>query len=90
MKQRFACRVVGHRWEFFATGQTLRWRCGRGCGADGTRQYESSEEAERFAFRLNRSAPGPPLSLITALGGIFPRRNARPKQDGTDLSANEK
>jgi hypothetical protein len=27
------CRVLGHRYDFKATGSTLSWSCERACGA---------------------------------------------------------
>lgn len=84
MAPRFTCRILGHRWEFFATGDTLRWWCGRGCDAEGGRRYGSPDEAERFAYLLNRSAPGPPLSLLSALGGTVHREPRRRSDKGRD------
>jgi hypothetical protein len=44
-----ACRVLGHRYRFTSEGATMRWRCQRDCGAGGQKQYESPEDAGRFA-----------------------------------------
>jgi hypothetical protein len=49
-----ACRLLGHRPLFETNGARLQWRCARGCGASSTREYESAEEARRYAAALNR------------------------------------
>ena len=49
-----ACRLLGHRPRFESDGARLRWHCARGCGAGATRDYESAEEARRYAAALNR------------------------------------
>jgi hypothetical protein len=67
------CRLLGHRYRFEADGATMRWTCERGCGAGGSKEYGSAEEAARYtaAFDLeDRSEVGrraPPL-------GMFPLR----------------
>ena len=67
------CTVLGHRYRFRADGATMLWNCERGCGAGGSKQYESAEDASRFArafdredrYELGRRAP---------LFGMFPLR----------------
>lgn len=85
MAHRFTCRILGHRWQFVATADTVHWWCGRGCDAEGSRRYGTPEEATRFAYLLNRSAPGPPLGLLSALSGAVHRepwrRGGRHDQD---------
>jgi hypothetical protein len=43
------CRVLGHRFRFSSDGTTMRWRCQRGCGAGGEKQYPTAEDARRYA-----------------------------------------
>ena len=49
-----ACRVFGHRWRFAADGAVMRWECGRGCGASGSKGYPSAAEAARYAAEFDR------------------------------------
>jgi len=48
------CRLLGHRFRFFAEGETMRWACERGCGAGGQKRYATAEEAELYARGLER------------------------------------
>jgi hypothetical protein len=48
------CRVLGHRHRFASDGSTMRWECGRGCGAGGFKRYDSAADAERFARAFDR------------------------------------
>jgi hypothetical protein len=49
-----ACRVFGHRPQFWAEGSTLHWRCVRDCGDEGgTREYASPDDARRIAAALD-------------------------------------
>jgi hypothetical protein len=64
-----SCRVFGHRWRFSTEGPVMRWDCGRGCGASGSKRYPSAEEAARYARtfdREDREATGrrPLLSML--------------------------
>jgi hypothetical protein len=64
-----SCRVFGHRWRFSSDGDVMRWECGRGCGAQGSKRYGSAEEAARYARafdREDRDATGrrPLLSML--------------------------
>jgi hypothetical protein len=49
-----ACRVFGHRWRFSAAGPVMRWECGRGCGATGSKRYPSAAQAARYAAEFDR------------------------------------
>src|SRR5581483_2664232 len=40
-----SCRLLGHRYRFEADEATMRWTCERGCGAGGSKEYASAEEA---------------------------------------------
>ena len=64
-----SCRVFGHRWRFSTEGDVMRWECGRGCGAEGSKRYASAEQAARYARvfdREDRDATGrrPLLSML--------------------------
>jgi hypothetical protein len=64
-----ACRVLGHRYRFWAEGPTMRWECSRDCGDAGAKEYSSSEEAARYARGLDRedrdtAGRRAPLSLL--------------------------
>ena len=64
-----SCRVLGHRWRFSSEGEVMRWECGRGCGAEGSKRYPSAEQAARYARafdREDRDATGrrPLLSML--------------------------
>jgi hypothetical protein len=59
-----ACRILGHRFRFRAEGRSMLWECARGCGAGGSKQYATPDEARRYAAGLERDAVpdrGPPL-----------------------------
>jgi hypothetical protein len=67
------CRVFGHRYRFRAEGTTMRWDCERGCGAGGSKEYASLEEASRYAVAFDkedRSEVGRRAPLL----GMFPLR----------------
>jgi hypothetical protein len=76
------CRVFGHRWRFSTDGAVMRWDCGRGCGASGSKRYPTPEEAARYARAFDREdgedvGRRPLLSLLPlALG----RRRERPRR----------
>jgi hypothetical protein len=48
------CRLLGHRYRFSAEGETMRWDCRRGCGAGGSKRYQTAEDARRYAAGLDR------------------------------------
>jgi hypothetical protein len=43
------CQLLGHRYRFAGDGATMRWHCERGCGAQGSKQYRTAEDARRYA-----------------------------------------
>lgn len=64
-----SCRVLGHRYRFTTDGTSMHWSCERGCGAGGSKQYDTAEEAVRYATafdREDRASIGtrPTLSLL--------------------------
>lgn len=63
------CRLLGHRLQFWADGQTMRWECERECGFAGEKRYASAAEAQRYARAFDRRdaddlGKRPTLSLI--------------------------
>jgi hypothetical protein len=48
------CRLLGHRFRFWSDGATMRWRCQRGCGAEGAKTYATVRDAERYARAFDR------------------------------------
>ena len=63
------CSVFGHRFRFWAEEETMRWRCERGCGAEGSKRYTSSAAATRYADAFDREDSDAlgrrsPLSLL--------------------------
>jgi hypothetical protein len=48
------CRLLGHRFRFSSDGATMRWRCARGCGAEGAKTYASAGDADRYASAFDR------------------------------------
>lgn len=71
------CRVLGHRHRFTSVGPVMRWRCQRGCGAEGAKRYSTADAARHYAAvfdhedrdDLGRRAPliaGLPLRLVHA------------------------
>lgn len=49
------------------------WECERGCGEGGAKQYESEEQARRFAASFNRR-DNADLGRRAPLVGMFPLR----------------
>jgi hypothetical protein len=74
-----ACRVFGHRYRFSAEGRTMTFRCQRGCGAGGTREYASPEAAARYARAFDRE-DREDLGRRAPLIGMLPLRAARALQ----------
>jgi hypothetical protein len=62
------CHVIGHRFRFDSEGDTMRWRCERGCGAGGEKRYPSAEAAARYAGAFDRDNLGRRAPLV----GLFP------------------
>lgn len=48
------CRLLAHRYRFWAEGNTMRWDCRRSCGAGGFKRYQTAEDAQRYAAWLDR------------------------------------
>jgi hypothetical protein len=70
------CRLLGHRFRFSSEGETMRWRCERGCGAGGVKRYAAAADAERYARafdRLDRDELGRRAPFF----GLLPLRLAR-------------
>jgi hypothetical protein len=65
-----ACRLLGHRYRFRASGAVMTWDCAR-CGvAGGSKTYATAAEAERFAAafdREDRSEVGRRAPLVALL-----------------------
>jgi hypothetical protein len=68
-----SCRLIGHRYRFRAEGPTMRWMCERGCGAGGSKEYGSPEEAARYAAAFDREDRSE-LGRRAPLLGMFPLR----------------
>lgn len=68
-----ACRVFGHRPAFHAEGPTMRWccdRCGQGAGA---KEYDTPDDAQRYATAFNRRDTDD-LGKRAPLIGLLPLR----------------
>ena len=67
------CQAFGHRHAFHAEGRTMRWACDR-CGQDaGAKDYDSPDDARRYAAAFNHrdtDDPGKRAPLI----GLLPLR----------------
>lgn len=50
-----ACRLLGHRFRFWAEGELMRWECERGCGVEGTKRYPHEADARRYARAFDRT-----------------------------------
>jgi hypothetical protein len=70
------CRVLGHRFRFSSEGQTMRWRCERGCGAGGTKRYPAASDAARYARAFDRE-DREDRGRRAPLFALFPLRIAR-------------
>ena len=51
----------------------MRWTCERGCGAGGSKEYASAEEAARFARAFDREDSAE-IGRRAPLLGMFPLR----------------
>lgn len=71
------CRFLGCRWDFEAEDSVVTWKCGRGCGAGGHREFAGPEQARRMLVQLDRGRPGPPIGLLSALAGTVPPTHRR-------------
>ncbi|MEW2082671.1 hypothetical protein [Streptomyces sp. NPDC005283] len=56
--------------------KSMTWRCGRGCGAHGSKQYASAEDAKRYARAFDRE-DSEDLGRRAPLIGLFPLRLLR-------------
>jgi len=73
------CKLLGHRPRFWADGAVMRWECQRGCSAGGSKTYDSSAAAHRYAAAFDREDRDQ-LGSRAPLLGMFPLRiwhNAR-------------
>jgi hypothetical protein len=70
------CRLLGHRFRFTSDGNTMVWRCRRGCGAGGEKQYASDADARRYAAAFDRE-DREDLGRRAPLFGLLPLRLAR-------------
>jgi hypothetical protein len=70
------CRLLGHRFRFHDDGDTMRWRCGRGCGVEGAKRYPSAEDAQRYGHAFDREDRDD-LGRRAPLVGLFPLRVLR-------------
>jgi hypothetical protein len=70
------CRLLGHRFRFTAEGETMTWRCQRGCGAGGTKRYAAAADADRYARAFDRE-DREDLGRRAPLIGLFPLRLMR-------------
>jgi hypothetical protein len=64
-----SCRLLGHRLQFWAEDETMRWECERECGFGGDKRYPSAADAQRYARAFNRRDSAdigrrPTLSLL--------------------------
>ena len=73
MEPVLACRVFGHRYRFTADGAVMTWECQRGCGEIERKQYETAEQAARFARALDREDRAD-LGRRAPLIGLLPLR----------------
>jgi hypothetical protein len=70
------CQVLGHRFRFSSEGETMRWRCQRGCGAGGAKRYASAADAARYARAFDRE-DREDIGRRAPLVGLFPLRILR-------------
>ena len=70
------CRLLGHRFRFTSDGETMLWRCQRGCGATGAKRYPTAEEALRYARAFDREDRDD-LGRRAPLIGLLPLRIVR-------------
>jgi hypothetical protein len=68
-----ACSLLGHRFRFRADGATMRWDCARGCGAGGSKRYESEADARHYAAAFDREDRAD-LGRRAPLFGLLPLR----------------
>ena len=66
------CRVMGHRFAFWAEGEVMTWGCER-CPAGGSKRYATTAEAARMASALD-VRPTADLGRRAPLIGLLPLR----------------
>jgi hypothetical protein len=67
------CRVLGHRYRFWAEGAVMLWECERDCDAGGRKTYASPAEARRYAAAFDREDRDE-LGRRAPVLGMFPLR----------------
>ncbi|MFD2079044.1 hypothetical protein SAMN05421678_102310 [Actinopolymorpha cephalotaxi] len=70
------CRILGHRYRFSTEGETMTWRCQRGCGAAGSKRYPTAADADRYAAAFDREDSAD-LGRRAPLVGLLPLRVVR-------------
>jgi hypothetical protein len=70
-----SCRLLGHRFRFWADDRTLRWMCER-CGESHEKHYPTAEQAQRYARAFDRE-DREDVGKRAPLVGLFPLRMAR-------------
>jgi hypothetical protein len=70
------CKLLGHRFRFTSEGETMHWRCERGCGAGGSKRYGSAEDAARYARAFDRE-DREDIGRRAPLVGLLPLRLLR-------------
>jgi hypothetical protein len=75
-----ACKLLGHRLRFGASGPVMHWDCERGCGTAGEKRYPTAEDAERYARAFDRE-DREDLGRRAPLFGLLPLRLARMARD---------
>jgi hypothetical protein len=68
-----SCRLLGHRYRFSSEGETMRWECQRGCGAGGSKRYQTADEAQLYASAFDRE-DSRDLGRRAPFFGLFPLR----------------
>ena len=66
------CRLLGHRFRFASSGDTMTWTCVR-CGEGGSKTYASPEDAAMYARAFDRD-PREGLGRRAPLFGLLPLR----------------
>lgn len=70
------CRVMGHRFRFRSERAVLLWECDRGCGASGSKTYDTAADAARYARAFDRE-DREDLGKRAPLVGLLPLRLLR-------------
>ena len=67
------CRILGHRYRFWAEGSIMRWECQRVCDAGGHETYDSPAAPRRYAAAFDREDRDE-LGRRAPVPGMFPLR----------------